>query len=52
MDAKGLKINISETKAMVSGENHDDVERTWKQSCAVCGKGVRGNLQSAVSTVW
>ena len=43
IEAKGLNVNISKTKVMVSGKNCDDVQRTGKWLCTVCGKGIRGN---------
>lgn len=43
METKGLKVNISKTKVMVSGKNCGDVERTGKWPCVVCGKGVGNN---------
>ena len=43
MQAKGLKINISKTKVVVSGKNCGDVEKTRMWPCAVHDKGVRIN---------
>ena len=43
METKGLKINISKTKVMISGKNCDDVEKIGNWLCALCWKGVKSN---------
>ena len=43
MDVKGLKVNIGQTKVMVSGKNCGAIEKMGKWPCTVCGKGVGNN---------
>ena len=38
-----MKVNIGKTKVMVSGKNCGAIEKMWKWSCTVCGKGVAWN---------
>ena len=51
MEAKGLKMNISETKVMVSGRNCGDVERLGKWPCNIGGKGLGAILSDVQNAV-
>ena len=43
LESKGLCVNISKTKFMVSGRNLDVLHDSGKYPCAVCRKGVGKN---------
>merc|ERR1712121_463041 len=43
LDSKGLRVNMSKTKFMVSGRNLGVLHDSGKHPCAVCRKGVREN---------
>ena len=43
LESKGLRVNMSKTKFMVSGRNLDVLHDSGKHPCAVCRKGVREN---------
>ena len=39
----GLKVNVSKTKALVSGGTCNEIVTSGKYPCGVCGKGVGSN---------
>ena len=43
LESKGLRVNMSKTKFMVSGRNLGVLHDSGKHPCAVCRKGVREN---------
>ena len=38
LECKGLKVNVSKSKVMVSGTNLGSLEKTGKWPCSVCGR--------------
>ena len=43
MESKGLKVNLSKTKILVSGKECESVVTSGEHPCSVCGRGVRAN---------
>ena len=43
MDKKGMRMNMRETKSMVSGMNFDLLKNSGKNPCCVCQTGVGSN---------
>ena len=43
MEGKGLKVNISKTKVLISSGDKTSVEKQGKFPCGVCNKGVGAN---------
>ena len=43
MESKGLKVNLSKTKILVSGKECESVVTSGEYPCGVCGRGVGAN---------
>ena len=50
MESKGLKVNLSKTKILVSGKECESVVTSGEYPCGVCGRGVGAN--SFVYRMW
>ena len=44
LKSKELKVNMGETKVMISGRDLHTLQTSGKYSCAVCRKGIGKNL--------
>ena len=53
LEAKGLRVNLSKTKVMVSGPELQTLKDSGQYPCAVCRNGVRCNaIQCSLCTLW
>jgi hypothetical protein len=53
MEAKGLRVNLSKTKVMVSGSELQPLKDSGQYPCAVCRNGVRSNaIQCSLCALW
>ena len=43
MEGKGLRVNMGKTKVLISGPRLDVLQKSGKDICGVCLKGVRAN---------
>ena len=53
LEAKGLRVNLSKTKVMISGPELQTLKDSGQYPCAVCRNGVRCNaIQCSLCTFW
>jgi len=43
VENRGMRVNMSKTKVMISGERQKPVQKTARWPCGVCGRGVGSN---------
>ena len=46
-----MRVNMNETKVMISGERQKPVQKAARWPCGVCGRGVLGVIQCNVLVV-
>jgi len=43
VENRGMRVNMSKTKVMISGERQKVMQKAVRWSCSVCGRGVDNN---------